>query len=454
MYKYFKILISFFLSCIFYTCDVLDVETYNAIPADEVLTNKKGLDGAMIGAYNALQRPSIACDAIIFADLAADNLISRGSKAQYREVSANTIQASNTYVEAIWNRSYEGINMVNNIIEGIDGVTGVTIQEKESYLGQCYFLRAFHYFNLVRYFGTVPLRTLPVKDASPESLNIPLSTEDEVFEQIIDDLLQSELFLAGMGKGNSAFANEGATKGLMAKVYLYVKNWSGAATKANEVIDMGYALELDNYSFIFEENINNGELIFQIDFANSQDASNIMNDWLTPSGRFEVAVWKDANRTQTVFDDFETNDLRKVATVKYYMGSKGDDYYCAKYLDNLSRKDNINILRLAEMYLIKAEALNELSYVADGEAFHSINVIRNRAGLSSYTSAEIPTQNDFRLALENERNFELIFEGNRLFDLRRTGRINDVLPDIGTLKEAGWYFPIPQSEIDTNDSID
>lgn len=454
MYKYFKISIVVLLTCLFYACDVLDVETYDAIPADEVLTNKKGLDGAIIGAYNALQRPSIACDAIIFADLAADNLISRGSKAQYREVSANTIQASNTYVEAIWNRSYEGINMVNNIIEGIDGVTGITDQEKESYLGQCYFLRAFHYFNLVRYFGSLPLRTFPVKDASPESLNIPLSTEYEVFQQIISDLLQSENFLAGMGKGNSAFANEGATKGLLAKVYLYIKNWSGAATKADEVIDMGYVLELAEYSLIFEENINNGEIIFQIDFANSQDASNIMNDWLTPNGRFEVAVWKDASRTETVSDDFESNDLRKASTVRFYMGSKGDDYYCAKYLDNVSRKDNINILRLAEMYLIKAEALNELSYVADGEAFNSINAIRNRAGLSSYTSIDLTTQDHFRLAIEKERNFELIFEGNRLFDLRRTGRINEVLPDIGTLKEAGWYFPIPQSEIDTNDSID
>jgi hypothetical protein len=178
-----------------------------------------------------------------------------------------------------------------------------------------------------------------------------------------------------------------------------------------------------------------------------------MNDWLTPDGRFEVAVWKDAARTATVADDFEAGDLRKEVTVKYYSGPKGNDYYCAKYTDNISRRDNIIILRLAEMYLIMAEALNETGYVPDGEAFNALNYVRSRAGLPPYTSTDLLNQQDFRLALEKERNFELIFEGNRLFDLRRTGRINEVLPDIGPLKEAGWYFPIPQSEIDTNDSI-
>jgi hypothetical protein len=390
---------------------------------------------------------------LVFADLAADNFIARGSKAEYREISANNIQASNAYVESLWNTSYEGINLVNNILDGIDGVEGISETEKQNYLAQCYFLRAFHYFNLVRYFGAVPKRIKSVSDASPETLNIPISPESEIYALIINDLQKAKLVFQGQGRGNSAFASEGAVKALLAKVYLYQKNWNQAVTKANEVIALGYQLEMDNYGDIYNENKNSNEIIFQIDFSNSQDASNLMNDWLTADGRFEVAAWKDAARTQTIANDFETGDLRKDATVRYYIGGKGNDWYCAKYLDNVTRKDNIIILRLAEMYLIKAEALNENGYVADGEAFAALNKIRNRAGLSNLTSTTLTNQAQFRLAVEKERNLELAFEGNRLFDLRRTERINQVVPDIGTLKEANWFFPIPQSEIDTNDAI-
>jgi len=438
---------------LFYSCEILDVEPYDAIPAEEVLSTKKGLEGSIIGAYNVLQSGAIATDVIVFADLAADNFIARGSKAEYREVSSNSIQASNAYVESIWNRSYEGINLVNSIITGIEGVSGITLDEKENFLAQAYFLRAFHYFNLVRYFGEIPKRVKPVTDASPETLNIPVSIESEIYDLIVSDLKTAEQYFSGKGKGNSAFANEGAVKGLLAKVYLYRENWTEAAAYANQVINMGYALETSNYANIFDETNNSREIIFQIDFANAQDASNLMNDWLTADGRFEVAAWKNAERTETIANDFESGDLRLSTTVKYYTGAKGNDYYCNKYTDKTTRKDNIIILRLAEMYLIKAEALNEISYQASGDALNALNTIRSRAGISILTSTDLPTQQSFRLAIENERNLELAFEGNRLFDLRRTGRINVVLPDIGDLKEANWYFPIPQSEIDTNDEI-
>lgn len=439
---------------IFSSCEILDVEPYDAIPAEEVLTTKKGLEGSLTGAYSVLQSGAISTDVIVFADLAADNFIARGSKAEYREVSINDIQASNTYVESVWNRSYEGINLVNYIIDGIDGISGITQEEKDNFLGQCYFLRAFNYFNLVRYFGEIPKRVKPVSDASPETLNIPLSTEEEIYNLIVSDLEAAEQYFAGKGEGNSAFANEGAIKALLAKVHLYRENWTQAAAYAEEVINMNYSLEQANYADIFDETKNSNEIIFQVDFYNSQDASNLMNDWLTHNGRFEVAVWKDLDRNETIADDYEVGDKRLSATVQFYSGAKGDDYYCNKYTDNITRKDNIIFLRLAEMYLIKAEALNENGYVADGPAFDALNAVRTRAGISSLTSTQVPNQQAFRLAVEKERNLELVFEGNRLFDLRRTGRINDVLEDIGTLKEAGWYFPVPQTEIDTNDAID
>jgi len=204
-------------------CNILEVEPYDAIPADDVLTNKKGLDGSLMGAYNILQSASISTDAIVFADLAADLLIARGSKAEYREISINDIQASNSYIEGLWNSSYEGINLVNYVLEGIDGVSGISETEKQIYLGQCHFLRAFHYFNLVRYFGNIPKRIKPVSDASPETLNIGLSTQSEIFELIVNDLQLAENFLAAQTTSNSSFASKGAAKALLAKVFLYTE---------------------------------------------------------------------------------------------------------------------------------------------------------------------------------------------------------------------------------------
>jgi hypothetical protein len=444
----FIIILSLYL--IMDSCDILEVKPYDAIPAEEVLTTKKGLDGSIIGAYNALQSGSVSMDAIVFADLAADNLIAIGTKAEYREINNNTIQSTNSYVSALWGNSYEGINLVNYILDGIQGVKGISDEELNNYLGQCYFLRAFHYFNLVRYFGDIPLRDKPVYDASPATLNIPLSTKNEIYELIISDLELAEQYFAGKGKGDVSFANEGAVKALLAKVYLYQKNWTNALAKANEVIAMGYSLEMTDYAAIFNETSVNKEIIFQIDFAESADASNGLNNWLTPYGRFEVA----ADSVNGIVKKFAPNDSRYNATIAFST-IKGSYYNCNKYLDNVTRKDNVIILRLAEMYLIKAEALNEIGYEADGEAFTALNTIRNRANLGSLSSTEISNQAAFRLAIEDERNFELAFEGNRLFDLRRMGRADAVLPDLpgGTLKSAGWYFPIPQSEIDTNDGI-
>ncbi len=448
-YSYFILFVIMFFSA----CNMLEVEPYDAIPAEQVLTNKKGLDGSLNGAYDVLQSASLAADAIVFPDLAADNFIAIGSKIEYDEVSNNMILASNAYVESIWNNSYTGINLVNYIIEGIDGVSGISPEQKNSYLAQCYFLRAFHNFNLVRFFGDIPLRKIPVKSASSESLNIPLSSKSDVFAFIIDDLKLSEQLFGGTGKGNSAFANEGAAKALLSKVYLYTNNWALAAAKADEVLGLGYTLENNGYAKIFDETVSNNEIIFQIDFYNDQEASNLLSDWLSSQGRTMVAVWKDKNKTQSLINDFEVGDLRKDATVKYLNGLQGQHNYCMKYTQLLTGKDNVIILRLADIYLIKAEALNELGFVADGQAFDAINAIRARAGLSVLNQTTTPNQNAFRLAVEKERQLELAFEGNRLFDLRRTNRIDAVVPDIGTLKEAGWYFPIPQTEMDTNDAI-
>lgn len=425
--------------------DFLDVSPTDAIPAEEVFKSKKGLDGALVGAYQVLQSASVYQDAVLFADLAADNLIHIGTKKEYRQISDNRILPENAYNEGIWNRSFDGINRANNIIEYIDNVADITEYDKENILGQTYFLRAFNYFNLVKYFGGVPIKQKPTLAATDDELLNGRATESETYQFITSDLLKAESLLEGKSWSGSIWISSGAVKALLARVYLYRHIYDSAAMKAAEVLNMNYSLEENDYPSIFTDQAGNNEIIFRVQFA-EDDAINGIPDWTLPAGRFEVAAYTNYDKTASVADAFSNSDLRKQITVI----DTTDVFYCNKYQDLLTDKDHVIFIRLAEMYLIRSEALNELAYVADGEAFNLLNAIRLRAGLPELTALDLIDQNAFRLAIEKERRLEFAFEGHRLFDLKRTGRINQVLPDLGTLKKANWLFPIPQSELDAN----
>lgn len=448
----FKILYLFILIIGLYSCDTLDVEPLDKIEGDNAITTKKGVEGAITGAYDQLQSASLSQDAIVFGDLAADNLIHVGTKKEYRQISDNLIVSENGYVEGLWNSCYDGINRVNNILAQIDNVEGLSTEEVNDYIGQCEFMRAINYFTLVKFFGGVPLKTEPTTGISNDEINASRASESETYNFIINDLKDAESKLKT--QKSEAYASVGAAKALLARAYLYTGQWQQAADKAKEVIDMGYSLvDGANYGDIYDETKgSNSEVIFLIDFYNDDDV-NEMADWFLPESRYEVSAWRTSAKEESVADKFEDNDLRKSFVIGVVEGSS-PDYYGTKYTLSSTDKDNIIFIRLAEMYLIRAEALNELGYTSNGEAFEMLNVTRERAGLSPLTSGNTTDQNAFRLAVENERRLELVFEGHRFFDLRRTGRGAEVLPNIGTLvSENQMYFPIPQSEMDLNSAM-
>jgi hypothetical protein len=179
-----------------------------------------------------------------------------------------------------------------------------------------------------------------------------------------------------------------------------------------------------------------------------------MADWFLPDGRFEVAAWSDPGKTSSIAGAFSDEDYRKAVSIGTTDINGSLDYYCNKYTDYNEDSDNTIVLRLAEMYLVAAEAHNEQKYTASGYAFDYLNIIRQRANLPELTSADLPDQAAFRLAIEQERRLELVFEGHRYFDLVRTGRADDVLPSLGPLTGVNNYlFPIPRSEVDANAAI-
>jgi hypothetical protein len=438
------------------SCDTLDVEPLDKIPADEAIRDQKGLAAAVHGVYDQLQSVGFAEDAMTFADLASDNLIHRGSKKEYRQISDNRLTPDNIYIAGIWNSCYDGINRVNNILAAIDGVEGISDEQRNHYAGQVYFLRALNYFTLVKYFGGVPLKSEPTAGASNTDLHISRSTAEQVYTFIIADLQMAEQLLASYQSPATAYADVYAAKALLARVYLYFSSyedhWSDAADKALEVIEAPqFELAQDSAGFaaIFDESEASSEIIFHVDFTKDDD-NNALADWFNINGRFEVAAWDSYDRITSVADEYEANDKRKFVTLASGTYDGRDEYYCVKYDDTKTRNDHVIVLRMAEMYLIRAEALNAQGYVPNGEAFDLLNDVRERVGASTYSAGDLPNGTAFKLALEKERRLELAFEGHRLFDLRRTERINQVLPDIGNMAENNWLFPIPQSEIDTN----
>lgn len=412
-------------------CDVLDVKPTDAIPADQALKNKAGIQKAILGAYTSFQGLSYyGRTFLIFSDLAADNLEHPvdGTALDYRQVDNNSILPENGAVGAIWNIAYEGINGANNVIAKIPAITDMTEEEKNNALGELYFIRALNHFNLVNLFGAVPLKTEPTVGVT--NLNAPRASVSAVYSQIIQDLMFAEDHLTGSGKTT---ASKFAAKALLARVYLYHGDYDEAIAKATEVIEDG------NYSMIPYADVfgddGSDETIFEIDFTNlSRNRIAEYNFPKTLNGRREVAP------TQNLIDAYENGDARLDATIAY----AGVLPYAIKYNDLSIGADNVIVLRLAEMYLIRAEALARTE--GDIQAIRDdIDVVRDRADLPG-----TPANNyaDLLRAIEKERRVEFAFEGQRWFDLVRTNRAIDVLPNVKNLNQTLW--PIPLGELVTN----
>ncbi|MCO6460345.1 MAG: RagB/SusD family nutrient uptake outer membrane protein [Saprospiraceae bacterium] len=418
----------------FSSCDVLDVEPTASIPASEVYKTKADVDRGILGAYNSLQALSYyGRTYITFSDLASDNLIHplNATSTEYAEIDNNHILPENASVDGMWSAIYDGLNVANNVIAKIPQMNFLSQEEKDKALGELYFLRALNHFNLLIYFGGVPLKLKPTIGLS--EVNAVRNSVDEMYASIIQDLTFASDHLTN-NSSQKTRASRGAANALLARVYLYKKDYNNAVVYASKVINEGGYTLLDNYADVFSTD-ESKESIFEVDFT-PLDRNRVAeyNFPLTKNGRGEVAPDPD------FVASYDVNDSRLDATFAY----SGTTPYVIKYDDLSTGGDNIIVLRLAEMYLIRAEALAQLNSNAN-DILSDLNKIRKRAGLEDITTNNI---SELLSAIEKERRFELAFEGQRWFDLVRTGRALDILPNV---KESyQLLFPIPQSEILTN----
>ena len=382
---------------------------------------------------------------------------------------ADAIQYKHT---GVWSDLYTLVFKVNSTLEGIQHTTS-PLYYKNQWLGESYFIRALLYFNLTNYYGDVPLAL-----TSDYAVNNKLSRapQSQVYRQIIADLQQAQgLLNSGYTDGYGAATshrvrpNKYAAYALLAKTYLYTQKWDSARMMADSVIgdnspgnSSGYALEPTGQVF----GTGSRETIWSL--ATPSDANEASQYNRYNHGMPSSLVAPDAPTNHSVLivmdtalvNAFESGDNRLtnwVREVPVTGVSPVSAYYCPnKYTASTPGDENEIVLRLAEVYLIRAEARAHLNDIAGAQA--DVDAVRTRAGLPGTTAA---TQDELLDAIARERRVELFTENsNRFFDLKRTGKIDAVMTDFAPKKGVGatWksymqLFPIPGSDLIQNPNL-
>ncbi|HCC70376.1 MAG TPA: RagB/SusD family nutrient uptake outer membrane protein [Bacteroidales bacterium] len=454
---------------IFTSCDEkLDLKPKQSIDAGTTLTTPENIFATLVGAY--LQ----ARDADIFGSTfneysellaASTDMVFLGTYDQPREIINKEIAVTNSYIRNTWIEAYELINTCNTLIDPeIQAVLDPA--DAEMVEGEAKFLRGWVLFEMTRLFGLpyepgqsnsqlgVPIVTTPTKDVS-HAIKVERNTVDQCYTQVLNDLIDARDLLL---EDNDVYATTYAASAVLARVYLQMSDFTNAATEANRVIESGYYSLTEAPLDAFNNNAATTEDIFalQNNVASNTSWLTVMYASLNGMGRGDYDI------QQVFLDTFDPADLRGMyqgeaemedsytitnITKMYYYGvgailnnggintSKWGDYYA-----------NIPLIRLAEMYLVRAEANFESTgpQVGPNTPLQDINIIRNRA-LAPEITGPI-TQDQIR----QERYWELCWEGHRLHDLKRWEL--DIEP--GLAYDAGnLILPIPFREMEANDLL-
>ena len=439
------------------------------------LSTYEGLQTATIGAYSELSSPDwYGCSFVIIADLKGGNA-KRGPINSGRFENEYLWNNSPSNTSGLWDNAYFVIACANNVINAIDdGFTqaGITQEQIGQLKGECLFLRALAHWDLVRIYsqpyaagtGNMGVPVILVTENGYPARN----TVGEVYQRVVTDLTDAATLLTEDNPrgGDAAWATTWAAKAVLAKVSLYMGQWQQAADMASDVIaNSGSALfsasdytTWDNGGY-WGSGGAGSEILFQVDGSQGNSARGGNNFWevisylLNPDGYGDVAA------SQDLLDLYETDDVR--ADLFRSPAAHPTTSWTLKYPSRMGGTPpvefNTPVIRLAEMYLIRAEALIKGATIAGKTALDDLNEIRTHRGLSAATVA--PALND----IYKERRRELCFEGNELFDLARTqrslvrvdynGSMRKDVPFVANgnaIENYLWAMPIPQSECDAN----
>jgi starch-binding outer membrane protein, SusD/RagB family len=422
--------------------ELLEPKPIDLLTDDVVLNEPKDVPNVEIGLYSAF-RPIIPA-AVIAGDATADMLIHNGTFTQYRELGTKQITSANASVATLWGSIYNTVYLANFIIERLPQVSGVTAAQRDRVLGTAHFLRGYAYFVALYSFGGVPKVTDIAIDVNR---NIARASESEILDFILDDYTEA-LSKVPASTSNAAFVNEFSVRAALAKYYLYLGNNAQAESFATNVISSNeYLLEPKFENLVLKDFTT--EAIFEVGYTLADDpgtnGSIGLNNLFV--GRREIIP---SNQVIVALASVESGE--RFSTISFNSSNlKGSDngWSVAKYGTADQDNNNVVVFRLAEMYLIRAEARAKLNNLTGSR--DDLNVLRNRAKAPVITSA---SQSQLIQLIEDERRVELAFEGHRWYDLVRTNRAKTVMSAFSSnWKDAYELWPIPQREILNNPAL-
>lgn len=431
---------------------VLDQQPQNEVGDLSAIVNRKGGLAAVAGLYNELQSGEYyGRNFQIISDVSADQGQSIGTWDFYREMDTYEVSLGNQENGYFYGRAYRAINLANHLIEKAPGITDASEAEKNRMLGNAHFIRGLAYFDLLRVYGGVPnkygslgvsLVTSPFSGVT-ESTFIPRASLNESYKQVENDLLKAEELL--QVSADRSQASRSAARALLSRLYLYMGNNAKVIQYSDLVIsDANYSL-LPDFLAIFSGKLT-AESVLELNFSSTDQSG--LRTWYIPTskgGRGDLAA-------HTSFVQKAQADPKDVRGTLFAFETNAGVYYPTKYI-KAGNVDNAHIIRVAEMYLNRAEAKANTDDLPG--AIADLNAVRARAKVDPVNPAD---KNAVLLAIWNERNLEFAFEGHRFFDLVRTGRALVELVNVErkngpavTLSVAGrQVFPIPSYEVDAN----
>ena len=464
--------VGFSFSC---SDDFVDVKP-TSINSEDFFNTQEDYENAIIGAYDLLQSSYLN---VMLGEIASDNSLAGGESATdtpgIQEVDDMIHTPLNAQLRDIWNWMFAGVNRANYILEFKDKTdfTG-----KEQIIAEATFLRAYYYFELVKWFGDVPL-SVDERILFGEQFTIDRTPKADVYAQIELDLIFAADNLPYV-QSQPGRVTKGAAQALLGKAYLYQNKFTESAAILDDLILNGpYDLVAD-YNTIFEEaGENNIESVFEVQYFEGEGASfdclqcsegNVavgFNGVRAYSGPDFSSGFSFNVPVQEVVDAFEAGDLRKDVAIldinawatstgaTFGTGNEHTGYYNRKYIPrlrsnsaqgdrNLTNPNNYRAIRFADVLLMAAEAFNKSSTPNDAKAQNYLNRVRERAFGNSANNITATGATLYDNIL-SERRVELVGEGHRFFDLVRTGKAAQEID--GFEADKNEVFPIPAIEI-------
>ncbi len=472
----FKKIMAILLITTLFTCDdYLDILPEGQENTENYFNSKSDYEDALIGVYDLLGTTYLNN---ILGEIASDNSNCGGGDQtdvlDWQQIDDMIHTADNGALRSIFQWMYAGISRANYIVEYQDKTA---FEGKDKLLAENLFLRSYFYFELVKFFGDVPMY-LDGRITLDAAQVIDRTPKSEIYAQLEQDLNAAIASLPWTQSQNGR-ATKGAALALLGKIYLYQEKFPQAASTLELVISSGQYQLVSDYSTIFlNSNENNEESVFEVQYYGGEGASfdcfqcvegNIAVGFMGPrflTGNYSpyTSGFSFNPPTADIFNSYSSDDVRRDATIldmEAFVASRPDvtfgkgnlddytGYYNKKYIPyaeanipdvNLTHSNNYRAIRYSDVLLMAAEAYNR-GAIDDTKARAYTNLVRERAGLEDVTSSGANLTQD----IYKERRLELAGEGHRFFDQVRTNQTSTIN---GFKSGVNELFPIPRIEIE------